>query len=229
MQKSSLAAKKINNAQIYYQHQLRRNRSLNARYLSLQVLCLQQYFRNKKNLNNNELKKTESCGNLHPDPSNSGAQLPYPRIAISELQFTRISNQLVASQKNLTAFKFLDQSNTQVHGEAPYCYRLYDRFEQKGFKQAENVFQQINRAPSLEDSNVVLLHFAGKDFLSLRNRKNVNFNIFAQNHPNSLVRCGNNLRSVRSQSRDERRVRQTTEQFGEFPEWPQLLAFNCSR
>jgi hypothetical protein len=31
MQKSSLAARKINNSQIYQQHQLRRNRSLNAR------------------------------------------------------------------------------------------------------------------------------------------------------------------------------------------------------
>lgn len=53
MQKSVLAAKKIHNAQIYKQHQLRRNRSLNTR--------------NKKYLNVSELKKTESCGNLTPD------------------------------------------------------------------------------------------------------------------------------------------------------------------
>jgi hypothetical protein len=92
MQKCPLAAPKINSNQVYQQQ--RRNKSLNARFVIENNL--QSPYRNKKYLNGNgnELKKAESCGVIPADPGNSNAQT-YPRIPISELQFTRISNQLV--------------------------------------------------------------------------------------------------------------------------------------
>ncbi|CAD5215269.1 unnamed protein product [Bursaphelenchus xylophilus] len=93
----------------------------------------------------NLAKKSESLQNLHPaDPSNSSQpHNVYPRIPIAELQFTRIANQLI--------------KNPNSRGSALLLQALR---------------QQITRAPSLADSNVVLLLFSGKDFLSLRNRKN---------------------------------------------------------
>lgn len=66
------------------------------------------------------------------------------------------------------------------------------------------MFQQITRAPSLADSNIVLLVFAGKDFLCLRNRKNsIVATICAQTEPSietkeELGRLLNALASFRN-------------------------------
>ncbi|CAD5210704.1 unnamed protein product [Bursaphelenchus okinawaensis] len=129
MQKCSMAAKKISHGQ------LRRNKSLNTRTDGT-----------KKKLTGSEenlAKKGDSNQNSHPaDPSNTSHTV-YPRIPIAELQFTRISNQLIKYPSSRSSALLL-----------------------------QALRQQITRAPSLDDSNVVLLLFAGKDFLSLRNRKN---------------------------------------------------------
>ncbi|KAI6172200.1 LisH domain-containing protein ARMC9 [Aphelenchoides besseyi] len=162
MHKCPMAARKMNNPQIHQQHQLRRNRSLNAR--------------NKKYTGAIDgIKKTESCGNLVPADPTNGVVTPYPRIPISELQFTRISNQLI--------------KNPNSRGSALLLQALR---------------QQITRAPSLQDSNVVLLQFSGKDFLCLRNRKNsIVATICAQSEPSletkeELARLLNSLASFRN-------------------------------
>ncbi|KAI6197109.1 LisH domain-containing protein ARMC9 [Aphelenchoides besseyi] len=175
MHKCPMAARKMNNTQIHQQHQLRRNRSLNAR--------------SKKYTGAMDgMKKTESCGNLVPADPTNGVVTPYPRIPISELQFTRISNQLIKNP-NSRGSALLLQALRQV--EKPSNCSL-------------TFLQQITRAPSLEDSNVVLLQFSGKDFLCLRNRKNsIVATICAQSEPSletkeELARLLNSLASFRN-------------------------------
>ncbi|KAI6242630.1 LisH domain-containing protein ARMC9 [Aphelenchoides fujianensis] len=163
MQKCPLAARKINNAHIHQQHQLRRNRSLNARQAPPVLLFFFIWvFRNKKYGATvlDGMKKTESMGNLVPnDPSSNLPAGPYPRIPISELQFTRISNQLIKTPNSRGSALLLQALRQSI--VATICAQSEPSLETK-----EELGRLLNALASFRNGRNYLLSIAlGKELL----------------------------------------------------------------